>query len=386
MTTRAIRVPFLDGIRGLAIGLVLLWHGFFGAPMSLPNHPIASRMISLGRLSWSGVDLFFVLSGFLIGGILLDAAESKRYFSTFYLRRAHRIVPLYAAVIAFVFLTPMAFRSLGITWIANRISLPYYVSFLQNFWMAKNGVFGSNILGVTWSLAIEEQFYLTLPLTIRFVRRSRLWWIVAAMIVGAPLLRILLNYTLHGGPFASYVLMPCRADALGFGLAAALMTRNPRLWQSVVRRRNWVYTGLAGTLLLVIVLLLSGFTPFTDKVLGLEYSLLGLLYFLLLLTALLNRQLEAIFSMSTLRYLGTIAYGLYLLHLGCMAAVRALATHIYQGQSGWMVLAVSICGIGIAAALAAISWEYLEKPLIRRGHRYQYAEPVQTAAPLVAVA
>lgn len=386
MSTKAIRVPSLDGIRGLAIALVLLWHGFFGALTSLPNHPLASRLISLGRLSWSGVDLFFVLSGFLIGGILLDAAESKNYFSTFYLRRAHRIIPLYAALIAFVFLVPLAFGRLGITWIGNRISLPYYASFLQNFWMAKNGYFGSNILGVTWSLAIEEQFYLTLPFTIRYVRRSRLWWIVALMIVGAPLLRILLNRALSDGPFASYVLMPCRADALGLGLAAALMTRNPQLWQAVVRRRNYVYVGLAGTLPLVIALLLSGFTAFTNKLLGLEYSLLGLLYFLLLLTTLLNRKFEAIFSTPTLRYLGTIAYGLYLFHLGCMAAVRALASHIYHGQSGWMVLAVSICGIALATALAAISWEYLEKPLIKRGHRYQYDEPATTREPLVAVA
>jgi peptidoglycan/LPS O-acetylase OafA/YrhL len=364
-------VPSLDGIRGLAIGLVLLWHGLFSTGAH-PNHPLVSRIISLGRLSWSGVDLFFVLSGFLIGGILLDAAESKRYFSTFYLRRVHRIAPLYAAVLAFVFLAPFAMRNLGVTGILNRIPLPYYLVFLQNVWMAKNGSFGSNILGVTWSLAVEEQFYLTLPFTIRYVRRSRLGWIVGGMIGGAPLIRVLLNHTGTTGTFASYVLLLSRADALGLGVATALLVRNPRVWEKVARNRKYVYTALGATLLAVVALLLSRFTAFTNDVLGLEYLLLAWLYFLLLLATLLNRQLDAVFSTRTLRYLGTIAYGLYLLHYGCFWAVRGIASRFCQEQSGWMVLSVSVAGIGMAMALAALSWEYLEKPLVEWSHRYRY--------------
>lgn len=318
MTTSANRIPSLDGIRGLAIGLVLVWHGFFAPLGNLPNHPLASRLISLGRLSWSGVDLFFVLSGFLIGGILLDAAYSKRYFSTFYLRRAHRILPLYAIVIAFVFAVPYAFR---VHWIVNRIQLPYYASFLQNFWMAKHQNYGSNVLGVTWSLAVEEQFYLTLPLVIRFVARRWLWWIVGLMVIGAPLLRVLVNFSSEG-PFATYVLMPCRADALGFGFMAALLTRNPRLWQKLIRCQKLVYAMLGATLFALIVLLVTGFTAFTNQFFGLEYSLLAFLYFLLLLATLLNPSLDAVFSTRILRYLGTTAYGLYLFHYACLFGVQ----------------------------------------------------------------
>lgn len=388
MADRANRIPSIDGIRGLAIGLVLLWHGFFTTLGALPNHPRVSRLMSLGRLSWSGVDLFFVLSGFLIGGILLDAAESKRYFSTFYLRRAHRIVPLYAVVLAFVFLVPLAMHNVEVTWISNRIPLPYYLGFMQNVWMARSGTFagfGSSILGVTWSLAVEEQFYLTLPFTIRYVPRPRLWWIVAAMIVGAPLCRVLLIDTSTNGAFASYVLLPTRADALGLGLATALMVRNPRIWGVLVHYRKCLYTALGATLLAVIALLLSGFTPFTNEFFGLEYSLLAALYCLLLLATLVNRKLDAVFSMALLRYLGTIAYGLYLLHYGCILAVRAVAGRIYRGQSGWVVLAVSVAGIAMATTLAAISWEYLEKPLIKRGHRYRYDESVQREIPIPAL-
>lgn len=373
MAQRTNRVPSLDGIRGLAIALVLLWHGFFSPLGNLPRHPVTAHIVALGRLSWSGVDLFFVLSGFLIGGILLDAAGSKRYFAPFYIRRAHRILPLYAVVLAFVFVVPLLLRHSGAFWIVNRIPLPYYLGFLQNFWMAKNAEFGSNVLGITWSLAVEEQFYLTLPLTIRYVSRSRLWWIVVGMVAGAPLLRMLLNHFLSNGPFASYVLMPCRADALGLGLAAALMTRNPTLWAKVIRHRSYVYVAFCASLLGVGALLATGFSAFTNTIFGFEYSVLGLLYFLLLLCTLINSRFDAVFSFRALRYLGTIAYGLYLLHYGCLFAMRSIALRLYAGQSGWMTLSVSLSGIALATVLAVISWEYLEKPLIKRGHRYHYS-------------
>lgn len=91
------RIPALDGLRGLAILLVLLWHCLFAefTPIALIR-----KLLFVGKLSWSGVDLFFVLSGFLIGGILLDARSSPRYFQTFYLRRAFRILPLYFLVLS----------------------------------------------------------------------------------------------------------------------------------------------------------------------------------------------------------------------------------------------------------------------------------------------
>src|SRR6266436_2391430 len=90
------RIPELDGIRGIAIGMVLIAHFFL--VVSRPGSPLAYALVPL-RLDWSGVDLFFVLSGFLIGGILLDAREASNYFRVFYRRRFFRIIPLYAACI-----------------------------------------------------------------------------------------------------------------------------------------------------------------------------------------------------------------------------------------------------------------------------------------------
>src|SRR5438477_3577880 len=92
------RIPELDGLRGLAIGSVLIWHYFMVPIVTAPATPLSYALV-FGRLTWSGVDLFFVLSGFLIGGILLDARKASNYFQVFYTRRFFRIVPIYAAVL-----------------------------------------------------------------------------------------------------------------------------------------------------------------------------------------------------------------------------------------------------------------------------------------------
>ena len=113
--SKSLRVPQLDGIRGLAIFMVLGWH-CFAIPLLLSSSPILRNLGKIGTLFWSGVDLFFVLSGFLIGGILMDAKDSNRYFSTFYIRRAFRILPIYLICCA---VYPL-FRS-------NWQAMPWYV-------------------------------------------------------------------------------------------------------------------------------------------------------------------------------------------------------------------------------------------------------------------
>src|SRR5579864_5774237 len=137
----SVRIPALDGLRGIAILLVLLRHAIFGVTsvQGIEAHSrFASFVIACGQLSWSGVDLFFVLSGFLIGGILLDARSSPRYFQTFYIRRVFRILPIYyiwtllfaATVIVMVVFFP---GRLGVT-SRDLLRVPTQLLFLQNFW------------------------------------------------------------------------------------------------------------------------------------------------------------------------------------------------------------------------------------------------------------
>ena len=157
------RCAQLDGVRGVALAMVLVWHCFC-CQVDAESPVIVGSVSRAFSLGWSGVDLFFVLSGFLIAGILLDHQKTSNYFRVFYLRRTCRIFPLYFLLLgAFVCLyrTPLA-ASDSFRWLfENPHPIRSYATFTQNIFMATRGSFGPHWLGITWSLAVEEQ--LTLP-------------------------------------------------------------------------------------------------------------------------------------------------------------------------------------------------------------------------------
>ncbi len=172
------RIPELDGLRGLAILLVLVWHFgylFASAGSSRWLYYVKDSM----TMFWSGVDLFFVLSGFLIGGILLDARESPNYFKTFYTRRSFRIIPVYALLVVTFYVCVslgLPARIAGSSAVFGATAPWYeYATFTQNIGYATGQPSQSLWLSTTWSLAVEEQFYLLLPAVVYFVPRRRLY-------------------------------------------------------------------------------------------------------------------------------------------------------------------------------------------------------------------
>jgi peptidoglycan/LPS O-acetylase OafA/YrhL len=401
-------IPELDGLRGIAILLVIFFHYFQSAP--LPG-----SLAAFGRLSWSGVDLFFVLSGFLVGGILLDARDSPHYFKTFYIRRSYRILPLYAVVCAaFWILRGLAAADSSnpaFDWLFFTHSLPWYAyaSLTQNFLMAYKGALGPAWLGATWSLAIEEQFYLTLPLMIRYASRRRLPYLLALIALAAPVCRALFRLFYVHGDVAAYVLMPCRADALMLGVGAALVMRSEAGRQFLLDHRRLLYAALTVLLCGMAYMAIKGTGAQTQiaveqtivqstqtngsgwttlwvcvrtTVSSLNYTWIALFYLCLLLLALTHRAslwsrfLRARLLMQT----GIIAYGAYLFHepvLGlCYGLLRGRLPVIASfGDVGTTVLAFVLTVI-----LAKVSWSYFEKPLVKRGHKHSYDEPGHKSA------
>jgi peptidoglycan/LPS O-acetylase OafA/YrhL len=365
------RVPALDGLRGVAILLVLLWHFFF-AVHSQPR--ILQILKTAGCLSWSGVDLFFVLSGFLIGGILLEAKNSPRYFSTFYIRRAYRILPLYAVIVALNYLWPVAFRllpALG-NFSPSEIPLWGYLTFTQNFWSG----FGRKetiVAGVTWSLAVEEQFYLTMPLLVRKLSRSHLAWVLVSTVVCAPLLRVLLRSTLKNGNGLDYGLMPCRADALCLGVLVALLVRTPHLCNILIARRSllfWVWGMLAVALAL---LTWKQYSYDSHAMTGVGYSVLALFYTsCLLITLTAQGWLQKALSCRMLTELGALSYCVYLIHLLTVEGCRLILGLHFGYQSRAAHLGSLLIGVPLLFAVAKLSWRFFEQPMLRRGHAYQY--------------
>src|SRR4051812_2558873 len=205
------RIPELDGIRALALIPVLYIHS------NVIEHTGLGIFAAYG---WITVDLFFVLSGFLITGILLDAKGEEGYYRNFYARRALRVWPLYYALLIVVLVLIPRFRheahELG------RFSPWYYFLFLQNLFPFGGFVL---VLTPTWSLGVEEQFYLVWPLLISLVSRRFFPFLIAAGLVVLPFLR-LATFSLTRDWIYTYILTFCRADALLVGAALAYWMRS----------------------------------------------------------------------------------------------------------------------------------------------------------------
>ncbi len=356
-------------MRGIAILLVLMRHTIFG--METHSKWLAS-FLAAGQITWSGVDLFFVLSGFLIGGILLDARNSSNYFKTFYIRRAYRIFPLYYALTALFLFRHLPFHIFG-----NLPSLPIpwlaYLTLTQNFWMAHIGWFGGRGMLVTWSLAIEEQFYLTIPLVIRKLRPERLPWVLLGVIVGAPLLRAVIYFNLSNGPFTCFALMPCRADALCLGVLSAYLVRKPGFWNLLCRRRDLLYAAAGIFSASLLFMIWRQYDQFSALMVTFGWTWVAMFYACWILVAVSRKQgiVQRSLCNPVLTWLGTLAYCTYLIHIPLSdAGRRILSLKFGATPATWLV--GGLLGVAATLLIASFSWKYFEKPLLRRGHSYSY--------------
>src|SRR5277367_3766392 len=222
------RLPQLDAVRGVAILLVMLVNTSDKYPQFHLQHFFGN--------GWMGVDLFFVLSGFLITGILLDSKEFPHYFKNFYARRALRILPLYYSILIFMFVIVPLLRPSEAHEIFTRAS-PWwsYPIFLQNFGVALPTM-ATGPLGTSWSLAIEEQFYLLWPLVVFIFSPRQLRRIAAVMIIlSAPLAFYLSS---HG--FLIYSNVFCRQVGLMAGALLVLLLRSETFQPEKFLTTAWI--------------------------------------------------------------------------------------------------------------------------------------------------
>jgi peptidoglycan/LPS O-acetylase OafA/YrhL len=360
------RIPQLDGLRGVAIAMVVVFH--YVAYAVDGGAPRALAFIAFpAALGWSGVELFFVLSGFLIGGALIDARESSTYFRTFYFRRACRIFPLYFSFLAIVliaihFLRPLPLFDGPSPWRSCLV-------LCQNFWVEIQNKPMARVLNPTWSLAVEEQLYLTLPALVYFVRPARLPFFLFGGIIAAPLVRLsifLINPHLSQ---AMTSLLPCKMDAPLLGITAAFYLRKPKVLEvlHVHRKKLWIA--------LEIFSVGCGFLLFRPQLLDPLMTLggcdfLDLMFTCILVTCLVDDDLGRVLRAKWLMGLGSIAYGVYLLH----SLLFGLAAAALKGRHNSGALA-ALVALPLTLLIAKASWQWFEKPLVKLGHRLRYEVP-----------
>jgi len=323
-----------------------------------------------------GSDLFFVLSGFLIGGILLDAKSSPTFFGTFYIRRAFRILPIYALLSAAPLLVAFASpRWRDTACMAFGAPLPWYTSvfFVQNIWFAIRVNWGRIYLGATWSLAVEEQFYLTLPLLVRKVSTRALLILSLITIVSAPLIRpISARFVGH---YAPYTLVTSRADALMYGVLVAILVRKTGTSNVLGRHTRALLTtfaALLGTMLLVFIK--RGWNQESVAMNTVGYSAIAAFYCCLLLLAIapVDNPFRVLLRSKPLTKLGTVAYCVYLIHSPLLDGIYYLFERRTPRLLTFADFAPWSLSLALTFVVASISWRYFEQPLIAVGHSFRY--------------
>jgi peptidoglycan/LPS O-acetylase OafA/YrhL len=332
------RIGQLDGIRALAIIAVFLHH--------------ALKI----KLLWAGVDLFFLLSGFLITGILLNEKRLPlhQYAGRFYRRRAVRILPPYLLLLL---ITSALF---GFAWLRHG----YLYLFLMNlFWAFPNPPPQS--LDVLWSLAVEEQFYLFWPFVLYFLSEEAIAWAAGGIILAAPLLRWFCT-PFFAGHRPIYELTPFRMDLLAMGALLCIVWRKRPEWL----RQFGPYGPIASALAVLAVVLLSrdpGFSTTANtrfaNVWIYELSLIACTG--ILLWALSGKGVWLL-NLAPVRFLGRISYSVYLIHLTVLVVLAK-----YLSSPATTALAAA----ALTLAYASASWFFLERPLLEGKSQPVPAQP-----------
>lgn len=367
-------MPALDGLRGIAVLLVFFFHvSEFAWTTEAAGLSAGIQAIShAGRV---GVDLFFVLSGFLITGILYDTRESPSRFRTFYARRTLRIFPLYYFALITLFLASLALSSIQTPTSAAQI---FNWTYTSNFQMAGHGWDAQTVATQPfWSLAVEEQFYLLWAPIVFLSPRRFLLAICFAGIVAAFVVRLLLiGASLELG---AYMLLPARMDALLIGAVIALAPRSEvKVPGWLAGRRNQAVIAIAA---LVLIAMLRAFVWQATAMAAAKSTLIAIGFGVVLVAALgtgANPFARAM-ELPLLRFFGRYSYSIYVFHVAvivCLLGIIDLNGFSRTKSSLPALLVFSVIALAVTVLVALITWNIIEKHFIAMQRKFPYRRPL----------
>jgi peptidoglycan/LPS O-acetylase OafA/YrhL len=364
-------IQALDGLRGIAIVTVLMYHSFpdLGPELGALGHTIA-KAIELGPF---GVDLFFVLSGFLITGILIDARDEPHYFRNFYARRALRLFPIYylhLAVLALVI--PRVYELIHTSIPTYKGDWWWYLLYFGN-WKSNWGQSDPGLAHI-WSLAVEEQFYLVWPTIVLLSGPRRLAYVCAALIVQATILRCV--WASDAVPWNQvYRLTITRYDTMAFGALVALALRSERYRPLAVRWARPLAIG--GAMAFVGIAMVAGGVEWervaiqTFGTTAASVTFTGLV--ILAATGTAPRLNRILLRPMLLRY-GKYSYFIYLVHGMVLVHVGWVGAAVMKRAPLFSLplkLLFFVLGNALVFYLATLSWRYIEAPLLTLKRRFE---------------
>jgi peptidoglycan/LPS O-acetylase OafA/YrhL len=372
------RLLQLDGLRGIAVLLVMYYHFF--ALLSPSPGLINSVLFNGAEIGWAGVDLFFVLSGFLISTILLASKNKANYYKSFYARRSLRILPLYYAnLILFFVVVPLLLSDIPHELSLMQDNQIWFWTFTYNWLVALEGGFTATPAGYFWSLSVEEQFYLLWPLVVMHSSAATLKRICIAGILVCCIVRVIIVSLGYSGTVA-YVTPFSHSDGLLFGALIACIVQNREVSQKTL---YWFRGAGIGSLVGVLLIwsTLEGFHFSHPIVAAFGFVMLSGGFGWLLLEALTTKDKSLwhrVLSTSTLRMFGKYSFALYLVHVPVSHLLLKVINRL-DGTPRMQWTPVESIAFFIAALLASLlvayfSWHLMEKHFMRMKRHFPAAK------------
>lgn len=363
-----LRIAALDGVRGFMTILVLFSHFFAEITNGFPR---------LG-FGWIAVNMFFVLSGFLIGRLIIERMECENFFSVFVMRRICRTIPSYMIAVVIIFAVLWIFRAEPWTKFKTEFPLWSYLTFTQNIFMGATNDVGAYWLAPTWTLALEEQLYVLLPFV--FFLAPRRYW--APILIGVALTAVVLRawvFTSGVSPIWGLVILPTRGDVLVAGVIAAIIFKDKNIDLS-----RFDFTLRCAPVVLVFATVLLALIDPVERVL---FNVLGPLFvsvgFACLLVAMVRGAPEAKrFESKFFCFFGHISYCVYLTHLMVLGLMHGLilgAKPSLGSVEQWIVTVVGLfVAVGVGWALTTL----IEAPLTAYGRSWKWSAKKTVHGPL----